>query len=148
MKPNFTAFFKALLLLVAAQLLFSACSSDDEPASLVNYYLALDSSEIIGLSEEELNGSLAPPQERNAYMTYVYMRRALRKAFPEASPQGNDARVIAVCDSCFRESIFYYEPGRDIICTVRLIRTIKSGTRIIKSRQLTAYRFKRYSLSS
>ena len=43
MKPNFAAFFKALLLLVAAQLLFSACSSDDEPASLVNYYLALNS---------------------------------------------------------------------------------------------------------
>lgn len=144
MKPNFTAFFKALLLLVAAQLLFSACSSDDEPASLVNYYLALDSSEIIGLSEEELNGSLAPPQERNAYMTYVYMRRALRKAFPEASPQGNDARVIAVCDSCYRESFFYYAHGRNIICSVRLMRTTQSGDHVVNSRQLKTYRFKWY----
>lgn len=144
MKPNFTAFFKALLLLVAAQLLFSACSSDDEPASLVNYYLALDSSEIIGLSEDELNGSLAPPQERNAYMTYVYMRRALRKAFPEASPQGNDARVIAVCDSCYRESFFYYAHGRNIICSVRLMRTTQSGDHVVNSRQLKTYRFKWY----
>lgn len=144
MKPNFAAFFKALLLLVAAQLLFSACSSDDEPASLVNYYLALDSSEIIGLSEEELNGSLAPPQERNAYMTYVYMRRALRKAFPEASPQGNDARVIAVCDSCYRESFFYYAHGRNIICSVRLMRTTQSGDHVVNSRQLKTYRFKWY----
>lgn len=144
MKPNFTAFFKTLLLLVAAQLLFSACSSDDEPASLVNYYLALDSSEIIGLSEEELNGSLAPPQERNAYMTYVYMRRALRKAFPEASPQGNDARVIAVCDSCYRESFFYYAHGRNIICSVRLMRTTQSGDHVVNSRQLKTYRFKWY----
>ncbi len=144
MKPNFTAFFKALLLLVAAQLLFSACSSDDEPASLVNYYLALDSSEIIGLSEEELNGSLAPPQERNAYMTYIYMRRALRKAFPEASPQGNDARVIAVCDSCYRESFFYYAHGRNIICSVRLMRTTQSGDHVVNSRQLKTYRFKWY----
>lgn len=144
MKPNFTAFFKALLLLVAAQLLFGACSSDDEPASLVNYYLALDSSEIIGLSEEELNGSLAPPQERNAYMTYVYMRRALRKAFPEASPQGNDARVIAVCDSCYRESFFYYAHGRNIICSVRLMRTTQSGDHVVNSRQLKTYRFKWY----
>ena len=144
MKPNFAAFFKALLLLVAAQLLFGACSSDDEPASLVNYYLALDSSEIIGLSEEELNGSLAPPQERNAYMTYVYMRRALRKAFPEASPQGNDARVIAVCDSCYRESFFYYAHGRNIICSVRLMRTTHSGDHVVNSRQLKTYRFKWY----
>ncbi len=144
MKPNFAAFFKALLLLVAAQLLFSACSSDDEPASLVNYYLALDSSEIIGLSEEELNGSLAPPQERNAYMTYIYMRRALRNAFPEASPQGNDARVIAVCDSCYRESFFYYAHGRNIICSVRLMRTTQSGDHVVNSRQLKTYRFKWY----
>ena len=144
MKHKISALFRALLLFAAVLLLFSSCSSDDEPEMLVNYYLALDSSEIIGLSEEELNGSLAPPQERNAYMTYVYMRRALRKAFPEASPQGNDARGIAVCDSCYRESFFYYAHGRNIICSVRLMRTTQSGDHVVNSRQLKTYRFKWY----
>lgn len=144
MKQKISAFFRALLLFAAVLLLLSSCSSDDEPEMLVNYYLALDSSEIIGLSEEELNGSLAPPQERNAYMTYIYMRRALRKAFPEARPQGNDARVIAVCDSCYRESFFYYAQGRNIICSVRLMRTTQSGDHVVNSRQLKTYRFKWY----
>ena len=133
-------------MLVAAPVLFGSCSSDDEPQTLVNYYLSLDSSEIIGLSEEEANGSLRPPQEHSAYLTYIMMRRALRNNFPEASPKGNDARVIAICDSCYRESIFYYAQGQDIICNVRLIRTNQSGDHVINSRQLKTYRFKRYSI--
>lgn len=144
MKPKILNLLKVMLLLLVAQTVLVSCSSDDEPEMLVNYYLALDSSEIIGLSEEELNGSLAPPQERNAYMTYIYMRRALRKAFPESRPQGNDARVIAVCDSCYRESFFYYAQGRNIICSVRLMRTTQSGDHVVNSRQLKTYRFKWY----
>lgn len=149
MKSRFFNLIMAFLSLVATQALCVSCSSEDEPDGLfVDYYLALDASEIIGLSEEDLNGTLRPPQEQSAYVTFLKMKKALREAYPKASANGNDGRVIAVCDSCFRESIFYYEPGRDIICTVRLIRTTKSGIRVIKSRQLTAYRFKRYSLSS
>lgn len=137
-----------LLPLVATLALCVSCSSEDEPDNiLVNYYLALDSSEIIGLSEEDLNGTLRPPQEQSAYVTYLRMKQALRATYPKASANGNDSRVIAVCDSCYRESIFYYQPGRDLICTVRLIRTTQSGTHVIKSRQLTSYKFKRYSLS-
>ena len=146
MKTNFLHLFKVLLPLIAAQALFVSCSSDDEPDVLVNYYLSLDSSEIIGLSEEEANGSLRPPQEQSAYMTYVFMRRALRNTYPEASSQGNDARVIAVCDSCYRESIFYYATGRDVICNVRLIRATQSGGHVVNTRQLKVYRFKRYSI--
>ena len=146
MKPKFLYLFKVLLLLFAAPVLFGSCSSEDEPQSLVNYYLALDSSEIIGLSEEEANGSLRPPQEQSAYLTYIMMRRALREAYPQASPQPNDARVIAICDSCYRESIFYYSQGREIICSVRLMRTNQSGDHVISNRQLKTYRFKWYSL--
>lgn len=149
MKSRFLDLFMVLLSLVAVQALCVSCSSEDEPdGSLVDYYLALESSDIIGLSEEDLNGSLRPPQEQSAYVTYLRMKKALRDAYPTASANGNDGRVIAVCDSCFRESIFYYEPGRDIICTVRLMRTTQSGKHIIKSRQLTSYKFKRYSLSN
>ena len=144
MKSRFLKLFMVLLPLIVAQALFVSCGSEDEPETLVDYYVALDSSDIIGLSEEELNGSLRPPQERNAYITYIRMRHAVHDAFPKASAQGNDARMIAVCDSCYRESIFYYSQGRTTICTSRLIRTTLSGDRIIKSRVLKSYRFKWY----
>ncbi len=146
MKLRFLHLLKVLLPLIAAQALFVSCSFDDEPETLVNYYVALDSSEIIGLSEEELNGTLKPPQEHNAYITYIRMKHAVHDAFPKASAQGNDGRAIAVCDSCYRESIFYYSHGREIICTIRLMRTTQSGDRVIKSRQLKSYTFKRYSI--
>lgn len=144
MKPKFLTMLKVLLPLIAAQALFVSCSSNDEPETLVNYYLALDSSEIIGLSEDELNGSLTPPAEHNAYMTFIFMKRALHNAFPQASPKGNDARVIAACDSCFRMSPFSNFQGRDLICQVRLMRTSQSGDIVVSSRQLKSYRFKRY----
>lgn len=147
MKPKFLTLIKALLLIVAVQVLCNSCSSDnDEPEVLVNYYLALDSSEIIGLSEEELNGSLRPTQEQSAYKTYIFMRRALHEAFPQAAPKGNDARVIAVCDSCYRTSIFYYAQGQEIICTVRLMRATQSGDHVVSTQQLKYYRFKWFSL--
>ena len=144
MKSRFLKLFMVLLPLIAAQAMFVSCSSEDEPETLVDYYVALDSSDIIGLSEEELNGSLKPPQERNAYITYIRMKHAVHDSFPKASAKGDDARMIAVCDSCYRESIFYYNQGREIICTTRLIRTTMLGDRIVKSRVLKSYTFKRY----
>ena len=120
-----------LLLLVATLASLSSCSSsDDEPApTTVSYYLAIESSELLGLSEEELNGS-----------NLIKMRRALRKEFPKPQLQANDARVIAICDSCFRESIYCGSHGATL-CTLRLIRTQNHGERVVKSKQLKFYKF-------
>jgi len=147
MKPRFLSLIGALLALIAMQAMFVSCSSGDEPetGNLVGYYLALDSSEIIGLSDEdELNGSMRPPQEHNAYMTYVKMRRALKRVFPKPLPQGDDARAIAACDSCYKESIFYYQREGDLICSVKLMRASMKDDRVVGSRQLKYYSFNRY----
>lgn len=147
MKPKILNLLKVMLLLLAAQAMFMSCSSDDEPDYQVNYYLALDSSEIIGLSEDdETQGTLLPPQEHSAYITFLRMKRALTSAYPTPVPTGNDARVIAVCDSCFRESIFSDNHEGVMICTVRLMRANMSGDRVVSQRQLKYYKFNRYSL--
>lgn len=131
-----------LLLLVATLASLSSCSSsDDEPVpTTVSYYLAIESSELLGLSEDELNGSNLPPSRHNAYVTIIKMRRALRKEFPKPQLQANDARVIAICDSCFRESIYCGSHGATL-CTLRLIRTQNHGERVVKSKQLKFYKF-------
>ncbi|MBQ3363486.1 MAG: hypothetical protein IJG42_06035 [Muribaculaceae bacterium] len=131
-----------LLLLVATLASLSSCSSsDDEPVpTTFSYYLAIESSELLGLSEDELNGSNLPPSRHNVYVTIIKMRRALRKEFPKPRLQGNDARVIAICDSCYRESIYCGAHGATL-CTLRLIRTQNHGERVVKSQQLKFYKF-------
>ena len=131
-----------LLLLVATLASLSSCSSsDDEPVpTTFSYYLAIESSELLGLSEDELNGSNLPPSRHNVYVTIIKMRRALRKEFPKPRLQGNDARVIAICDSCYRESIYCGSHGATL-CTLRLIRTQNHGERVVKSQQLKFYKF-------
>lgn len=142
MRHHFKTFFKGLLCIVAVLALLSSCSSsEDEPVMTVGYYLAMDSQEIIGLSEtEDLNGTNLPPENHNIFMTIIKMRQALRKEFSKPRQQGNDGRVIAICDSCFRESIYYGSHGATI-CTARLIRTSQNGDRVLRSQQLKLYRF-------
>lgn len=142
MRRHFKSFIKGLLLLVAAQALLCSCSSsDDEPVMTVGYYLAMDSQEIIGLSEtEDLNGTNLPPENHNIYMTIIKMRRALRKEFSKPRLQANDGRVITICDSCFKESIYYGSHGATI-CTLRVMRTQQDGDRVLRSQQLKMYRF-------
>lgn len=142
MERHLKTFIKALLLLIAAQALLSSCSSseEDDPTLTVGYYLAIESSEILGLSEEELNGSNLPPSRHNVYVTIIKMRRALRKEFPEPRLKGDDARVIAICDSCYSESLYCGSHGATL-CTLRLIRTLQDGDRVVKSQQLKFYKF-------
>lgn len=142
MKHKFKNLVRGLLLLFFAQALLNSCSSEDkdEPA-LVGYYLALDSTEFIGITEnDEANGTMAPPEDHNIFMTYLKMKKALRLSFPKALPQGNDSRAIAICDSCFRESMYITAHG-NTICTARLIRTQQRGDHVISSKQLKFYRF-------
>ena len=86
MKHKFKNLVRGLLLLFFAQALLNSCSSEDkdEPA-LVGYYLALDSTEFIGITEnDEANGTMAPPEDHNIFMTYLKMKKALRLSFPKA----------------------------------------------------------------
>ena len=142
MKHKFKNLVGGLLLLFVAQVLLNACSSsEDEPKSLVGYYLALDSTEFIGITEnDEANGTMAPPEDHNIFMTVLKMRKALRKACPKPLPEANDSRAITVCDSCFNESMHSTAHGHTI-CTVRLIRAQMLGDRIINSKQLKLCRF-------
>ena len=142
MERKLQILFKGLLLLVAAQVLFNSCSSDgDEPSLTVGYYLAMDSQEIIGLSEtEDLNGTNLPPENHNIYMTIIKMRQALRKEFGTPRLTGNDGRVVTICDSCYNESLYSNSHGA-AICTLRLMRTRMDGDRVVNSKQLKSYRF-------
>lgn len=158
MRPNylFTKHFKimkhflqnllcALALLLVAQVLLSSCSNDDEPVMLSGYYLATDAHEFIGISEndEEL-GILLPPNKHSIHWTIMKMQKALRLAFPHASVTADDARAIAVCDSCFKQSSFYSTSYGDTVCTLKLIRTTQKGERVLSSQTIKYYRFARY----
>ena len=141
MKHRLLNLTMVLLLLMAAQVLLNACTSEEDEPALVGYYLALDSTEFIGITEnDEANGTIAPPEDHNIFMAYIKMKKALRAAFPKAQPEGNDGLAIATCDSCFRESMYCTAHG-NTICTARLIRTRQLGDRIINSKQLKLYRF-------
>ena len=141
MKLNLKSLIMGLLLLLATQVLFSACSSDDDPTLNVGYYLATDAEEFIGISEfDEQYGTLVPPENHSIFMTILKMKKALRKEFATPQLEGNDARVISICDSCYQESIYFGSHG-STICTVRLMRTLLDGDRVVKSRQLKFYRF-------
>lgn len=141
MKHKFKNLAGGLLLLFVAQALLNACTSSDDEPTLVGYYLALDSTEFIGISEnDEANGTMALPEDHNIFMTYLKMKKALRASFPKAVPQGNDSRAIATCDSCFRESMYITAHG-STICTARLIRTQQKGDHVVNSKQLKLYRF-------
>lgn len=142
MERKLQSLIKSLLLLVAAQALLNSCSSSsDEPVTTVGYYLAMDSQEIIGLSEtEDLNGTNLPPENHNIYMAIIRMRQALRKEFGTPRLNGNDGRVIAICDSCYNVSLYSDSHGA-AICTVRLMRTRMDGDRVVNSKQLKSYRF-------
>ena len=141
MKHKLLTLSMALLLLTAAQVLLNACSSKEDEPDLVGYYLALDSTEFIGISEfDEAFGTMVPPEDHSIFIAYIKMKKALKAAFPKAQPEGNDGLAIATCDSCFRETVYSSAHG-NTICTARLIRTHQLGDRIIKSKQLKLYRF-------
>ena len=108
---------------------------------LVNYYLAVDAEEFIGISEDdEANGTMASPTNHSIFITVLQMKKALKKAYPIALPEGSDGRVIAVCDSCYRCSKYPNGKG-ETICTLRLIRTYQDGSHVLSSRQIKMYCF-------
>ncbi len=141
MRHKRLALFGILLLLSAAAVLLHSCASEEDEPILVGYYLALDSTEFIGITEfDEANGTIAPPEDHNIFMAYLKMKKALKANFPKARPQGDDSRAITVCDSCFNESMYCTAHG-PTICTARLIRTRQVGDRIVNSKQLKLYQF-------
>lgn len=144
MRHSFYNLLRVLVLLIAAPLLLNSCSNEEEPEVLASYYLGTDATEFIGISEndEEL-GILLPPNKHSIHWTIIKMRRALRKAFPVAVAIADDARAIAVCDSCFQESLFYPTPDGDTVCTLKLIRTTQEGDHVVSSRTIKYYRFTR-----
>ena len=118
-----------LALIGACSLLNFVSCSNDEPDMYIDYYLSVQSSVPIYNRGEMLP---LPSAYGSIGNITKLMQEGIREVYPVKNLQGNDNKVISVCDQTY-----YMYANRDngaTICTVQLFKVLRAGT-LIKERQ-------------
>lgn len=129
------SYFKVLRLLaatlagIAVLSLLSSCE-DDSPEPKIEYYFT------IACKPPDYS---PVPIDDNAYIITAIMKDSIRRIYPKPILEGDDARIVALCDRIYYRFLNEHPDARKYFYCVAIMHRARKTSTIIKNDQKIRY---------